>query len=108
MITIKEEKSNFKRRNLQKIVKKRKKSHDLDKYLIFCFTVLIIYIIAHTIIFACTGQEASTLSVLVFGVFGTSEPIICGLIKIFKLKNEYKLKKDPEEQEDLQEEGAEG
>lgn len=108
MITIKEGKTRLKSRNLQKKCKKTKKTHDLDKYLVFCFTVLIIYIIVHTIIFAFTGQEASTLSVLVFGVFGTSEPIICGLIKIFKLKNEYKLKKDPEEQTDLQEEGSEG
>ena len=81
-----------------KIIKKRQKKHDLDKYLQFCFGVLLVYTIAHSIIFYITGQEASTLSVLVFGVFGTSEPIICGLIKIYKLRNEKKEeKKDPEE-----------
>ena len=80
-----------------KIVKKRQKKHDLDKYLKFCFGILFVYTIAHSIIFYLTGQEASTLSVLVFGVFGTSEPIICGLIKIYKLRNEKEDKKDPEE-----------
>lgn len=80
-----------------KIVKKRQKKHDLDKYLKFCFGVLLAYTIAHSIIFYITGQEASTLSMLVFGVFGTSEPIICGLIKIYKLRNEKEDKKDPEE-----------
>lgn len=77
--------------------KKRQKKHDLDKYLKFCFAVLFTYTIAHSVIFYLTGQEASTLSVLVFGVFGTSEPIICGLIKIYKLRNEKEEKKDPEE-----------
>ena len=83
--------------------KNRKRYSALDKYLIFCFSVLLIYTISHSIIFYLTGQEASTLSVLVFGVFGTSEPIICGLIKLFKLKNDIK-KKDPEDQD--QEGGA--
>ena len=77
--------------------KNRKRYSALDKYLIFCFSVLLIYTISHSIIFFLTGQEASTLSVLVFGVFGTSEPIICGLIKIYKLRNEKEDKKDPEE-----------
>lgn len=84
--------------------KKRNKYSALDKYLIFCFSVLMIYTICHSIIFYLTGQEASTLSVLVFGVFGTSEPIICGLIKLFKLKNDIK-KKDPEDQD---QEGGQG
>lgn len=83
---------------LAKILKNRQKKSNLDKYLIFCFSVLLIYTVAHTIIFYITGQEASTLSVLVFGVFGTSEPIICGLIKLFKLKNDIK-KRDPEDQD---------
>lgn len=86
--------------------KVKRKKHDLDKYLIFCFSVLLIYTIVHTYIFYVTGQEASVLTALVFGVFGTSEPIICGLIKIFKLKNESKERKDPEEAS--QEEGSVG
>ena len=97
MIEIKKvETINKKPQKSAKISKKRKFSA-LDKYLIFCFSILLVYTIAHSIIFYLTGQEASTLSVLVFGVFGTSEPIICGLIKIYKLRNEKEEKKDPEE-----------
>ena len=97
MIEIKKvETINKKPQKSAKISKKRKFSA-LDKYLIFCFFILLVYTIAHSIIFYLTGQEASTLSVLVFGVFGTSEPIICGLIKIYKLRNEKEEKKDPED-----------
>ena len=95
-------KTNKKPQKPTKNCKKRQKVSALDKYLIFCFTVLLAYTIVHTYIFYISGQEASTLSVLVFGVFGTSEPIICGLIKLFKLKTK---KKDPEEN---QEEGSQG
>lgn len=100
MIEIKSVKTNKKPQKPTKNCKKRKKMSALDKYLIFCFTVLLVYTIVHTYIFYISGQEASTLSVLVFGVFGTSEPIICGLIKLFKLKTE---KKDPEDQEERSE-----
>lgn len=100
MIEIKSVKTNKKQQKPTKNCKKRKKMSALDKYLIFCFTVLLVYTIVHTYIFYISGQEASTLSVLVFGVFGTSEPIICGLIKLFKLKTE---KKDPEDQEERSE-----
>lgn len=104
MIEIKKvETINKKPQKSAKISKKRKKYSALDKYLTFCFSILLVYTIAHSIIFYLTGQEASTLSVLVFGVFGTSEPIICGLIKLIKLKNDIR-KKDPEDQD--QEGGA--
>lgn len=102
MIEIKTVKNNKKLQKTTKNCKKRQKMSALDKYLVFCFGVLLIYTIVHSYIFYVSGQEASTLSVLVFGVFGTSEPIICGLIKLFKLKTE---KKDPEE---IQEEGSQG
>lgn len=104
MIEIKSVKNNKKLQKTAKNCKKHKKMSALDKYLVFCFGVLLIYTIVHSYIFYVTGQEASTLSVLVFGVFGTSEPIICGLIKLFKLKNDIK-KKDPEDQD---QEGGQG
>lgn len=90
------------------MVRKKKQSHDLDKYIIFCFTVIIIYTIVHTVIFALTGQEASTLSVLVFGVFGTSEPILCAIIKIYKLKTEPKTEPKAEPKADMSQGGSQG
>lgn len=95
--------------------KKKTESHTLDKYVVLCFSVLIIYIIVHTVIFAITGQEATTLSVLTFGVFGTSEPAICGVIKLYKLKHEVKelreFKESKTQEDDIPvvpEEGSEG
>ncbi len=70
--------------------RRRKKMDTLDKYLVFCFTVLLLYIIAHTIIFAITGQEATTLTVSVFACF-SGELILCALIKKFKLHEEFKI-----------------
>jgi hypothetical protein len=54
------------------------------------------------------------LSVLTFGVFGTSEPAICGVIKLYKLKHEvkelreFKESKTQEDDIPVPEEGSEG
>lgn len=75
---------------LQELNKKKKKLNTLDKYLIFCFTVILIYTIAHTVIFAITGQEATTLTISVFACF-SGEMVMCLLIKKFKLHDEFKI-----------------
>lgn len=77
---------------LQEVHKEKKKLNTLDKYLIFCFAVILIYTIAHTIIFAITGQEATTLTVSVFTCF-SGEMVMCLLIKKFKLHDEFKIMK---------------
>lgn len=67
-----------------------KKTNKLDRYIITCFIILVAYIIAHTVIFAITGTEATTLTRVVFGLFGF-ELLCCFLIKRFKLHEEFKL-----------------
>ena len=66
---------------------KKKRFNDIDYYLITCGILLVIYTIVHTIIFAVTGLEASTLTVSFFGAFGITEGICCALIKNRKAKN---------------------
>ena len=82
--------------------KEKKPLNTLDKYLIFCFTFIVLYTIAHTVIFAVTGQEAGVLDALVYGVF-FGEVTQCFLIKRFKLHDEFKLfgKKKKDEDEDF-------
>ena len=75
---------------LGKRMKKEKKNSALDKYLIFSLSFIVIYTIAHTIIFALTGVEATTLDILVYGFFGT-ELCFCFLIKRFKLHEEARI-----------------
>ena len=70
--------------------KTSKKLHALDKYIIFCLTVLVLYTIAQTVIFALTGNEAKVLDTLVFGSF-SGEMLFCFLIKRFKLHEEAKI-----------------
>lgn len=70
--------------------KEKKPLNTLDKYLIFCFTFIVLYTIAHTVIFAITGNEAKVLDALVYGVF-FGEVTHCFLIKRFKLHEEAKL-----------------
>lgn len=69
--------------------KKRKKISGLDKYVIFSFTVLLIYTVAQTIVTIKTGVESSTLTTCFFAAFG-GEVLMCALIKRLKLKNESK------------------
>ena len=69
--------------------KKKKRISALDKYVIFSFTVLLIYTVAQTIVTIKTGVESSTLTTCFFAAFG-GEVLMCALIKRLKLKNESK------------------
>jgi uncharacterized membrane protein YobD (UPF0266 family) len=66
--------------------RKRRRLRGLDKYVIFCICLLIIYTIAEFVTSTVTGVEKSTLTLAVFGFFGAPEIIGCALIKIFKIK----------------------
>ena len=69
---------------------KKNKLNTLDKYIIFCLTFLVLYTIAHTVIFAFTGLEAKVLDTLVYAAF-SGEMLYCFLIKKFKLHDEAKI-----------------
>ena len=67
-----------------------KNLNGLDKYVIFSISVLVIYTIAEFITSTITGIEKSTLTMSVFGFFGSAELVTAGLIKIFKISKEGK------------------
>lgn len=86
----------------EKVKKAIRKTNTLDRYIIFCLVFLVLYTIAHTVIFAITGQEAKVLDGLVFMAFG-GEVLQCFFIKKGKLQEEAKLllgKKKNEEIDD--------
>ena len=83
----------------EKVKKAVKKMNTLDKYIVTCFIILVIYMAVHTVIFAITGTEATTLTRVVFGLFGF-ELLCCFLIKRFKLHEEFKLLKGKKEETD--------
>lgn len=85
----------WKRKKLETYLEKKqkKKLNDLDKYLIFAFTSLLLFTIAVLIIFAFTGTEPAVLIGCFFGAFG-GEILLCALIKRLKLHKEVKEKKD--------------
>lgn len=65
---------------------KPKKKSDLDKYLIFCFVVIILYTVTAIIFQWLTEIELSTsLTVGVYGFFG-GEITLLAMIKRLKLK----------------------
>lgn len=77
----------------QKLIKRNgvgapKKKSDLDKYLIFCFVVIILYTVTAIIFQWLTDAELSTsLTVGVYGFFG-GEITLLAMIKRLKLKKE--------------------
>ena len=83
----------WKRKKLDAYISKRKKLNDLDKYLIFAFTALVLFTIAVLVIFAFTGTEPAVLVGCFFTAFG-GEILMCALIKRLKLHKEIKEKKD--------------
>ena len=83
----------------EKVKKTIKKTNTLDRYIITCFVILVIYMVAHTVIFVITGAEATTLTRVVFGLFGF-ELLCCFLIKRLKLHEEFKLLKNKKEDTD--------
>lgn len=66
-------------------LQKNKKLSALDKYVIFSFSVLIVFTIACIIIYCIKGDEPSTLIASVFSTFG-GELLLCAMIKRLKLK----------------------
>lgn len=69
-----------------KAKKDKKKISDLDKYLIFCFVVIILYTVTAIIFQWLTEIELSTsLTVGVYGFFG-GEITLLAMIKRLKLK----------------------
>ena len=81
-------------------MKKKKKLHGLDLYVIFSITVMVIYTIASLLILIYTGYTYETLTTCVFSFFG-GEIITCALIKIFKLRDVFKEVKMNENEGDL-------
>lgn len=77
----------------KQIRKKRKKISALDKYVIFSFSVLLIYTVAQTFVTIKTGVESSTLTTCFFAAFG-GEILMCAMIKRLKLKNESEAKEN--------------
>ena len=65
--------------------RKKKISSALDKYVIFSFTVLIIFTITEIIVGAVTGIEQTTLITCFFATFG-GELLLLAMIKRLKLK----------------------
>lgn len=72
--------------------KKLKKLNDLDKYLIFSFTVLILFTIAILVLYFFTHDEPAVLVGCFFTAFG-GEVLLCARIKKYKLHKEAELSK---------------
>lgn len=68
---------------------KKKKIKALDLYVIFSIVLLIIYTVVSQIIATKYGIMLDTLTTCFFGFFG-GEIVTCGLIKIFKLRDDKK------------------
>lgn len=81
-------------------MKKKKKLHGLDLYVIFSITVLVIYTIVSQVILIHTGYTYEVLTTCIFGFFG-GEIVTCALIKIFKLRDVFKEVKTNENEGDL-------
>lgn len=69
---------------------RKKRSNTLDKYIVMSITMITIYTIVHTVIFAVTGKEAKILDTLFYTTFGL-EILYCFLIKRLKLHEEAKI-----------------
>ena len=61
--------------------------HSLTLYVVFSIMVLIIYTIVEQVISTISGISHDTLTTCFYAAFG-GEILMCGLIKIFKLKGE--------------------
>lgn len=66
-----------------------KKLKTLDKYIIFSFTVVLIYTAVHITAFYLYQVEMHEIAGLVYGLFG-GEVLICALLKKLKLNNAHK------------------
>lgn len=70
---------------MKRLAAKLKRSSALDRYIIFCFAVMIIFTVAELVLASATGQNHDTLTTCLFGCFG-GELVLCAVIKRFKLK----------------------
>lgn len=71
---------------IERLQKQSKKMSTLDKYLILCFTVILIYTVVGIVFQWITGVELSTsLTVGVYGFWG-GEITLLAMIKRLKLK----------------------
>lgn len=68
-------------------IEQEKTMHSLTLYVVFSIITLIVYTIVEQVLSAVTGFSNDTLTTCFFACFG-GEILMCGLIKIFKLKNE--------------------
>lgn len=66
-------------------LRKKRMLPDLDKYLIFSFSVLILYTLAEFICSTITGITHDTLTTCLYTAFG-GETLLCAVIKKYKLK----------------------
>lgn len=66
-------------------LQKKRMLPDLDKYLIFSFSVLILYTLAEFICSTITGITHDTLTTCLYAAFG-GETLLCAVIKKYKLK----------------------
>ena len=66
-------------------LQKKRTLPDLDKYLIFSFSVLILYTLAEFICSIITGITHDTLTTCLYAAFG-GETLLCAVIKKYKLK----------------------
>lgn len=60
-------------------------SKDLTKYVVFSISFVIVYTISEFIVSTITGISHDQLTTCVYGFFD-GEVVVCGLIKIFKLR----------------------
>lgn len=82
---------NRKKTGIEQLQRRNKKISALDKYLIFCFAVILIYTIVGIVFQWVTQIELSaSLTVGVYGFFG-GEITLLAMIKRLKLKNEQSI-----------------
>lgn len=74
-----------KKTGIERLQQKNKKLSGLDKYLIFSFSVVLIYTPAEFISSNITGVSHDVLTTCIFALFG-GEVVGCAIIKKYKLK----------------------
>lgn len=70
-----------------KLFSKLQKLRGLDKYIIYCLSVMLIYAIVEIVVSCVTGVTHDTLTTVFYGVHG-SELLMCAFIKRHKIQKE--------------------
>lgn len=73
---------------MAKFIKSHTENRSLTLYVIFSILVLLVYTTVELIISSQTSVSHDTLTTCFYACFG-GEILMCGLIKIFKLKGEH-------------------